>query len=162
MKTSNLVHHALTEIRLAYREDCDVLDGVAIPDVLHSVEHFSMEGHSGGSAPYGIAKLCKDVEEICGKKQADVVRTLLNFEPLTPLTGFDDEWVKHGHDDNMYAQNKRCSRVFMRRDGSCYDIEAVVFEDPDGSRWNTKDSSREVTFPYTPKTEVVKRTAECA
>jgi hypothetical protein len=158
VKTSNLVHHALTEILIAYREDCDVLDGVSIPDVIHSVEHFSEQGHSGGSAPYGIAKLCKDVEEFVNKKQADVVRKLCSFEPLTPLTGDDSEWFVHGNDD-CYAQNKRCSHVFKRRDGTAYDIQAVVFRDPDGSTWQNGDSFRDVTFPYVPKTEVVDRPA---
>lgn len=158
MKTSNLVHHALTEILIAYREDCDVLDGVMVPDVIHSVEWFSEQGHSGGSAPYGAAKLCKGVEEICGKKQADVVRKLLNFEPLTPLTGADEEWFVHDA-HGMYAQNKRYGRVFKDKDGRAYDIDAVVYKDPDGSTWSAVEESkrRAVTFPYVPKTEVVDR-----
>jgi hypothetical protein len=158
MKTSNLVRHALTEILIAYREDCDVLDGVEITDVIHAVEYFSEEGHSGGSAPYGAAKLAKDVEEVCGKKQAQVIHDLCMFKPLTPLTGDDSEWFIHGA-DGMYAQNVRCHHVFKREDGTAYDIQAVIFRDPDGSLLQTYDSRRDVTFPYVPETEVVDRPA---
>ena len=83
-------------------------------------------------------------------------------EPLTPLTGESGEWLVHDYDDRMYAQNKRCGRVFQRRDGTAYDIDAVVFRDPDGSCWTNSDSHRDVAFPYTPRTEVVDRQPEAA
>jgi hypothetical protein len=147
MERSNLVSHALKELSLAYDRQPEVLDGVDIPEVLRAVRAFSEEGYSGGSA--GI---------VTGGMPDGVLRTLLRFEPLTPLTGADEEWLVHGHPD-CYAQNVRCSHVFKRLDGTAYDIDAVVFRDPDGSCWNTADSWRDISFPYTPTTEVVDRKA---
>ncbi|WP_053225565.1 hypothetical protein [Methylobacterium indicum] len=111
--------------------------------VIGIVETFAEQGHSGSSAAYVIGILDK----------------VLRFEPVTPLTGEDDEWVVHAYDDECYAQNKRCGRVFKRRNGQAYDIEAVVFRDPDGFCWTGADSRRDVTFPYTPATEIVDRPA---
>lgn len=103
--------------------------------ILRMVETFADEGHSGFSASYAIGALEK----------------LLRFEPLTPLTGEPDEWVEVA--DSQW-QNKRCGRVFKDAvDGPAYDIDAVVFREPDGACFTSRDSRREVTFPYTPKTE---------
>ena len=105
--------------------------------ILRIVEVFADEGHSGFSASYAIGALEK----------------LLRFEPLTPLTGEDDEWVEVA--DNQW-QNKRCGRVFKdSREGPAYDIDAVIFREPDGACFTSRDSHREVTFPYRPTTEYV-------
>lgn len=97
---------------------------------------FASQGHSGFSASYATAALEK----------------LLRFEPLRPLTGEPDEWVKVGGD---VWQNRRCSRVFKGPDGRAYDIDGRVFRDPDGDCYTSRDSRVYVDFPYTPKTEYV-------
>ena len=113
--------------------------------ILHMVKEFSDEGHSGMSAAYAIVLLTK----------------LLDYKPLTPLTGKDDEWTMLGYDDNMFAQNKRCFHVFKDADGRAYDLVGVVFyewrTDEDGVRYKShftnKDSRVYIEFPYTPTKE---------
>lgn len=100
------------------------------------LETFSDENHSGSSAPYTVS----------------LFRKLAMLEPLGPLTGEDSEWVEVSEG---VLQNRRCSRVF-KENGEAYDIDGKVFEEPDGSRFNSQDSRVSVTFPYTPATEIVK------
>ena len=69
---------------------------------------------------------------------APILSRLLAGKPLSPITGDEDEWFIHGFDDRMWAQNKRHGSLFMRRDGTCYDIDA-------------KDPHANVTFPYYPE-----------
>jgi hypothetical protein len=82
----------------------------------------------------------------------------MQFKPLAPLTGEDDEWFKHDYGGEPSYQNKRLSSVFKDADGFCYDIDGKVFwewfKDEDGNAVKTyytgRDSRVEVTFPYTP------------
>ena len=115
--------------------------------ILHMVDEFSKEGHSGFSASYALGLLEK----------------LLKYQPLTPLTGEDDEWVYVGDlgDDPLY-QNKRCSRVFKCKDGRAYDVDGIVWyewysddhnSEPYKSYFTNSESKVYVEFPYTPKTE---------
>lgn len=108
--------------------------------IVGMVQLFDDEGHSGFSASYAVG----------------ILEKILRFEPVTPLTGEDDEWTALDYEDDMVAQNKRCSHVFKRSDGTAYDIEAVIFEDKDGSRFTSKDSRRDITFPYRPTREYMK------
>lgn len=137
-KESNLVLHAREELRRIGHEDCE-MQQLINAHIIRMVELFSEEGHTGSTAPYTIAILTK----------------LLNFEPITPLTGADDEWVIHNHGAEMYAQNKRCGNVFKRADGTAYDSEGKIFRNPDGSCFTSRDSRVDITFPYTPKREYV-------
>jgi hypothetical protein len=125
--------------------DEDEYNGMMRKHILHMVKEFSEEGHSGFSAQYALNILTK----------------LLEFKPLTPLTGKDDEWnlVGDGH-----WQNKRCSSVFKGVDGSCYDIDGKVFWEwqrngDDGqavkSYYTGYGCSTPVTFPYTPPKEPI-------
>jgi len=117
--------------------------------ILHMIEEFAEEGHSGFSASYALGILTK----------------LLAYKPLTPLTGEDNEWMEVGpsSDGKPLYQNKRCFSVFKDSSGGVYDSNGKVFTetcvDEDGeefeSSFSNKDSSVPVTFPYTPKTEYV-------
>lgn len=70
---------------------------------------------------------------------APVFVRLLSYQPLSPLTGADDEWVEHDYGTPPYYQNIRCSSVFKdSKDGPAYDIK--------GQRKVL------VTFPYDPAT----------
>ena len=138
---SNLLSHAEDELdRIGMTEDSpDEMNRMMRKHVLHMMQEFANEGHSGFSASYAISILTK----------------LLDFKPLTPLTGADDEWNDVGED---YWQNKRCSSVFKKSDGTCYDIDGKVFwewyRDENGEAVKTYYSgsgcSTPVIFPYTP------------
>lgn len=142
---SNLVSHAEHELgilSLAAEVDSgkpDEMQEAMNSHLLGMVKLFSEEGHSGFSANYAINLLAK----------------LLRFEPLTPLTGDDSEWAPLDYGPEMVAQNKRCSHVFKRADGTAYDCEGRIFRYPDGSCVQRKGSSVDITFPYTPQREYV-------
>lgn len=139
---SALVEHAIRELDRAGIGDEDAdYDGMLKKAVLDIVEIFSNQGHTGHSAAATVA----------------IVEKLLRFEPLTPLTGDEDEWthIDPAIGGHILAQNKRCSRVFRRNDGTTFDVEGRVYREPDGTTYLTKGSATPVTFPYTPVTEVV-------
>ena len=107
--------------------------------VMALIELFSSQGHSGVSAPTTIS----------------LFSTLAKFEPLSPLTGRDDEWnlVAESPEGKVY-QNNRCSTVFKTGD-NVYNIEGKVFRDEKGLCYTSRDSRVPVTFPYTPTTVIV-------
>lgn len=135
-KPGNLETYAHRELELAgwFKEDGFYGDMMGHA-VMGLVRDFSEEGHSGMSAPLAI----------------NLFKTVAAFEPLTPLTGEDEEWNEVG---DGWFQNRRCSHVFKggeRFNGKPYDGEAVIFEDPDGGRFTSYHSARVIRFPYTPK-----------
>ena len=138
----SLVEFARDELTRAGMFDKDSDYGGMLGDaVMKMVAQFAEEGHSGMSASMAIA----------------LFKRVANYEPLTALTGADDEWIEYA--TGMW-QNKRCSHVFKdSTNGPAYDYEGIIFEDSDGSRWTNIESRAPVTFPYTPATRVVKRNA---
>jgi len=111
--------------------------------ILKMVKVFAEEGHSGFSGRYAL----------------DLLTKLLDFKPLTPLTGEDDEWTDISDcGDSPSYQNKRCSSVFKNPDGECYDINGKVFwewyRDENGqahkSYYSNYGCSLPVVFPYMP------------
>ncbi len=143
----SLVQFAEDELkRINMGADSDGMNKMMHDHVIHMVEEFSKEGHSGFSASYAISLISK----------------LLNYEALTPLTGEDDEWTllderSTGGDPDMKWQNKRCFSVFKQADGRSYDSGSKVYY-PKGKRSETytKGGQREyITFPYTHKVEYV-------
>lgn len=134
----SLIEYARSELQAAglFDKNSDY-GGMLGNAVMKMIEQFDDEGHSGASAGMAIS----------------IFSRLARFEPLSPLTGADDEWNEVGSDT---WQNRRCPHVFKGKDGIAYDSTAVVFEDPDGCRYTSRDSRRTIEFPYTPKTEIVK------
>ena len=144
---SNLLSHAMDELdRIGMTEDStDEMNRSMRKHILHMMQEFANEGHSGFSAQYAISILTK----------------LMDFKPLSPLTGEDDEWIKHDYGVNdVTYQNKRRSSVFKDGDGQCYDIEGKVFwewcrgavgedDTPFKSYYSCRESRVPVTFPYT-------------
>jgi hypothetical protein len=142
-----LLEHARTELD-ALQVAADQEEGAADEfqrsineSLLQMIATFAETGHSGGSASYAIEMLAR----------------LLRYEPLSPLTGHDDEWV----DVTEYTgyacqQNKRCNTVFRERGHNgkwiAYDIERVIFREwrGPGTFTNGYDSARRVRFPYAP------------
>lgn len=98
-------------------------------DIMAIVELFASQGHSRFSAGYTIG----------------VLDRLLNFHPLTPLTGEDDEWGTLGGS----IQNHRCSSVFKDSDGA-YDIDAVTTHYAGDSACFCAQVRYNVRFPYMP------------
>lgn len=145
---SNLVYHAERELDLiGMTEDSDGMNSSMRNHILHMIEQFAKEGHSGFSAFWTISCLEK----------------LMRFEPISPLTGEDWEWSEVS--DGLY-QNNRCSSVFKdanRFDGQPYDINGKIFVEhyynKDGeertSSYANGDSHVVISFPYTPETEYV-------
>lgn len=133
---SNLVKYAESEMRRAglFDKDRDY-GGMLGPAILKMVETFSDEGHSGMSAGLAIS----------------IFEKVARFEPLTPLTGEDDEWMEVG--DGKF-QNVRCSHVF-KENGQAYDIDGKIFREPNGWTYTSFESRIPVAFPYTPKREYV-------
>lgn len=133
---SNLESHAKKEMEIAglFSKDSDY-EGALGDAVMKMIKVFAHEGHSGFSAGMAIS----------------VFEKVARFEPLTPLTGADSEWMEVGK--GMF-QNVRCSHVF-KQNGQAYDIDGKVFREPDGSCFTNFDSRVPVTFPYTPKREYV-------
>lgn len=148
---SLLVEHAKREL--------DILGVVDTPDgddtntsmrrhILHMVSEFSKEGHSGGSAEYAI----------------NILIQLLKWQPLTELTGADDEWEDRTQMNGglPFWQNKRCSRVFKDSTGA-FDVHGIVFwelqidENGDEMKnfFTNADSKVTIEFPYMPKQRYV-------
>jgi hypothetical protein len=138
---SNLHIFAESELRAAgyFNFDNGMYGDMLGKSTLELIDVFAAQGHSGMSA--SIA--------------SNLFNKLSRFEPLSPLTGEDDEWNECA--PGMW-QNKRCSHVFKqtdRYDGMPYDIEGKIFREPNGACYTNGDSHIVITFPYTPKFEYV-------
>jgi hypothetical protein len=86
-----------------------------------------------------------------GKEEAHLVSRLMNWKPINPLTGEDDEWGMSDNSEGKSQQNKRCSAVFRDNfdNSTAHYIEGKVFSDDGGDSWYTcKDSFVHVTFPF--------------
>lgn len=128
-KDGGIAAHAKRE--LAYDKD-------ALPMVLDVVRVFGTQGHSGGSAPITIS----------------LIGAILSYKPIGPLMGTDDEWMDVAEmSGRPLWQNVRCGRVFREGDGQAYDIDGIVWKEPDGGTFTNRESRVSVTFPYYPKTE---------
>lgn len=130
----NLIEHAKNELKCAgLLNTNDEMQKEMNKHILQMVEEFSNEGHSGFSASYAYG----------------ILKNLLRFKPITPLTGEDDEW-EECFDNTL--QNKRMSCVFKdKKTGQAYNIEGNIFVDQNGSSFTNQYSSIPVTFPYMPE-----------
>ncbi len=129
---SELVAFAERELALLQADagEADEYQRAINKNVLDVVKIFAEGGHSGSSAPYAI----------------QLIRQLLMFRPIKPLTGEADEWMQVS--DDLW-QNRRCGHVFKDNDGP-YDSQGIVFRDPDGTTWLGSGSRVRITFPYMP------------
>jgi hypothetical protein len=77
-------------------------------NIFELLEVFSKQGYSGSSAQIAI----------------DYFKKLANFEPLTPITGKDEEWWEYG---GVY-QNKRLFSIFKNKDDNKpYFLNAIIW-----------------------------------
>lgn len=154
---SNLKKHAMAEFRAAGWLDengnyNDEMQEAICNHVIDLLKVFSDEGHSGTTAPYTV----------------DLFSKLAKFEPIVPLTGEYWEWNEIADErvTNKVYQNKRCSAVFKQADmfnGLPYYLDGKVFwewyKNDEGevfkNYYTSGESSVQIKFPYTPKTEYV-------
>jgi hypothetical protein len=137
----SLYDYAERELDIAGMNDSDDMNGAMRKHILHMVDEFSKEGHSGFSASYAISCL----------------KRLLAYKPLSPLTGEDDEWTEVSEQmGHKMFQNKRHSAVFKDETGA-YDIDGKVFwswvtDKESGEKfkgyYTSRDSRVPVVFPY--------------
>jgi len=131
---SNLVRFGKEELRReGWYEKDSPYNGKIAKAVEELLETFAKQKHSG----------------VSGQIVLNVFEKLARFEPLSPLTGSEDEWRDVGE---AGLQNKRYSAVFKDKEtGEAYDIEAIVFVDRFGRAFTGWRSKLKITFPYTPK-----------
>lgn len=106
-------------------------------NVLEVLEVIGKQGHSGFSIQYF----------------KHLLNRLIDFKPVAPLTGDDDEWVEvQGAEQGVpMEQNKRCPSVFRenKSNDEAYDIDGKLFSYDGGETWvGSKDSRVSITFPY--------------
>lgn len=135
---NSIKDYAIDELtRIGMYDSGDEMNDAMRDHILKMIDVFEEEGHSGFSAEYAVS----------------ILEKLLRWEPLSPLTGGDDEWEEC--EDGIF-QNKRCSRVFKNgKDGQAYDIRGKVFVFPNGCSYTSRDSTVYIKFPYAPKVEYI-------
>lgn len=129
---STIVDWAKCELDRLIENDEDGTQQLMNGDILEIVEVFSKQGHTGFTASYALG----------------ILKRLLAYKPITPITGEDSEWNNVG---DRYQQNNRCSAVFRENNdnSTAYYIDGKVFSDDGGKSWFTnRDSRVPVTFPY--------------
>ena len=126
VKVEELLNEGLTSKadyeldRLVKSSKGDLIITPFIPEVKALIQKFADSGQSGGSAPFTSAVII------------DVIKKLLNHEPLGGIHNTDDEWnsLDVFGDDESY-QNNRLSSVFKKgKDGRPYYLDAIVFRNP--------------------------------
>lgn len=141
---SNLYDYASSELERAFPDKNDTMQQVAIKNILELIEVFSEQGHSNMSAPYVLSYFDR----------------LVQFKPIGPLTGEEDEWGEPDNSTRHTQQNKRCPSVFRDNfdNSTARDIDARVFVNKDGDCYTSKDSVLNITFPYQvpDKPEIIK------
>lgn len=142
----NLIAKAKKEFEILEQQP-DFQDLLIYPfkdQILSLVEAFGNSGQSGGSAPYYIGAI------------TNAISKLLNHQPLSPLTGEDNEWddMSAYGCSNTHWQNKRDSRVFKTTTGDCWAIDTVIWYDVDKDVYSSNGiidgytTTCVVTFPY--------------
>ena len=130
----NMLEHFRNECKiLGWDKTDDEMQNLIVNNVEDVLKVVSNQGHSGSSMPYLLNLLNKAIK----------------FEPLSPLTGDDDEWNDVGGGE-MY-QNKRNSSVFKDRSNKAYTIYAYAFRKPNKSCYTNGFSHKNIKFPYTVK-----------
>ena len=128
----NLIEHAKNEFKLLNWPGNDEMQKVMCENILEVLEVISKQGHSGFSIQYLM----------------NHVNRLVNYKPISPLTGKDDEWNDVGEG---LLQNKRCGAVFKNTDtNNAYYLDGIVFIAPDGCGFTSKQSHINIEFPFNP------------
>ena len=139
---SDLVEYAKAELKRAFPDEKDEMQIAAMRDIIKLIETFAAQEHSGMSGAYVLKYFNR----------------LVNFKPITPLTGEDGEWRKCFGDDET-EQNIRCCSVFREKgdNSTARDIDARVWVDEYGLCYQGCGSSLPITFPYFPMDEPIRQ-----
>ena len=129
---SNLIKHAEREFEILGWPGNDEMQKMACDNVIELLTVLSSQGHSGGSIGYIL----------------NLFMAAAKYQPLTPLTGEDSEWMDVGEQNGTLYQNIRFGAIFKDDDGA-YWIDGKVFEDENGFTFTSKDSHVPVEFPWT-------------
>jgi hypothetical protein len=154
IEESNLVRFARNELDRLLKDGEDVdeesneMQKCINEDILEVVRVFSRQNHSGFSAGYAL----------------NMLKRLLDFKPIQPLTGEDDEWNECGwtveEGKKRVFQNRRCSSVFKTVDIETGETEATyndryVISDNGGITWFYSSHmlkqiglTNAITFPF--------------
>ena len=111
------MNKARKEIENAIRQTPDLCIAEFVPEILAIVDKFGESGQSGFSAPYYAHAISYAVKKLC------------LHQPISDLTGNNDEWICHYFDNNFYWQSNRNSAVFMGVDKRPYYLDAIVFRE---------------------------------
>lgn len=107
-------------------------------NVMELIKVIDEQGHSGLSIGFVMS----------------LFKTLVEYKPLTALTGSEEEWkdVSDFYGDKASVQqNKRCPSIFRvcNDNATAYNINGKVFSDDNGESWFSCSASKvPVTFPY--------------
>ena len=110
------------------------------------------------STPKKMNKEILELIDVLEEQQYDpymlqIFCMLAQYEPISPLTGADEEWE---HADIDTLQNKRCAHVFKdKHSNQAFDIRGRVFRAKDGTCSVDRRSHINIEFPYTPKTKYI-------
>lgn len=138
----NLKNYAKTELEKAGLFDQDSVYNGKIGDAVYKlIELFSSQGHSNMS----------------GQITLSIFNKVVNWEPLSPITGEKDEWMET---DFSILQNKRLLSLFEKTVGKPYYTQAIVWREKVGDEIHEFTGTVEDVsshgyvkqFPFTPKT----------
>jgi len=105
-----MANHAQAEFQILKKESQDSVVIEFSQEIIALCDKFHKSGQSGGSAPFVAEAI------------VSTLRKLMLFQPISPLTGGDEEWsdITEMCGEEVTFQNKRDSRVFKYGNGeSC-------------------------------------------
>lgn len=154
--TTNTGRHAELEIKALMKGNPENPIKGMEKEIVALADAFGRSGQSGGSGPYTASLLSQLVRELCMQ------------QPVSPLTGEDDEWEEITESKEKIFQNKRCGSIFKHEGDKCKYIEAIIFEDEEGHSFAGEvegifSAQGIKSFPFIPKTfyiDVVKEEAK--
>lgn len=160
---TNTFLHAQSELSILSQSNTDPENRPIVEpfadEILALCEKFGRSGQSGGSAPIVASVL------------ANSIKKLLLQEPISPITGIDQEWViVSSKGETALYQNIRCSALFKNDSGRAWYLDAIVKKAQTGmtysgpfwlSRHDFLSNNRQnrfhcrqyvKSFPFVPKT----------
>jgi len=144
MEENNYKKHFNKELEILRKDgDKDLIIDKFEKVINDIIDISSKQGHSGTSAHFYANYL------------STAIKNVLLFNPLSPITGDESEWVDVNEDS---FQNNRIYSIFKdKKTGKCHYLDAIVWKgEKDGDTFTGKveevNSSLNIKFPFIPKT----------